>query len=386
MAIIYAIVITPPNAHLKIVSDSRAALAELELAQRPILPNSLIKSPNAYLWLHARKWIQYRRHPVYGRWTKGHAGTMENEKADELAATAYHDESAKDWTLDIPPPDSHPYWLQCKSRIIPWHARRIIRSQDENLTAISLAQQVNAIPGRTPQTLKQIDIILEVIGWTIGRDGSTIKNLCARTTNSQDLYIRSFAVKQLFDLLPTMERQNAWYPDIYKTSACSKCNYVPENIEHIITCFGNEEQFEFEIRKNIFRMDNKKILDRPTIDLALSNIQLNKIQGRICTKWKNEILNNELIKNTKMKIQILLRAILEVTYNLCWKKRSEIQNQHESKNGLTNRQKLIKMKGPRPTTETKWKRNFPSSYKNNQLHNSEIYCSFIKQIVFNKGV
>ena len=45
-------------------------------------------------------------------------------------------------------------------------------------------------------------------------------------------------------------------------------------------------------------MENGKTLDRPTIDLALSNIQMNKIQGRICTKWKNEILNNVLIKNT----------------------------------------------------------------------------------------
>ena len=104
MAIIAAIAITPPDAELEINTDSQAAAHMMTHAEAPTIPRELANSPDAFLWLHLRSWLQSRQAPVAVKWVQGHSGVAGNERADHLATLAHDDPSATRWTTRMPPP------------------------------------------------------------------------------------------------------------------------------------------------------------------------------------------------------------------------------------------------------------------------------------------
>src|SRR3954470_17971060 len=85
MAIIAAIAIAPPTAALDIHTDSRAAIHMMQHVKAPVASRELYNSPDAFLWLHAREWMQLRDAPIYMHWVHGHSGVAGNEEADRLA-------------------------------------------------------------------------------------------------------------------------------------------------------------------------------------------------------------------------------------------------------------------------------------------------------------
>jgi ribonuclease HI len=82
MAIIVAIAITPPSTPLDIYTDSEAARHMMHRVMAPIVTREVYNSPDAFIWLHLRDWLQSRDAvtTVYG--VRGHSGDPGNEKAD----------------------------------------------------------------------------------------------------------------------------------------------------------------------------------------------------------------------------------------------------------------------------------------------------------------
>jgi len=152
MAIAAAIVITPPSTPLEIHTDSKTAIHMMHRVVAPIASRELYNSPDAFIWLHLRSWLQSRGAPVTLQWVRGHSGDAGNEKADRLAASAHNDHSVTQWTTRMPPPLEAPFWIMHDGRVIQRRPRRLLREQDEAITSEQLVKQVNAVPDRPDQT------------------------------------------------------------------------------------------------------------------------------------------------------------------------------------------------------------------------------------------
>src|SRR5271169_3621863 len=132
--------------------------------------------------------------------------------ADQLATKAHDDPSVTLWTTRMPPPPGTPFWILHDKRVIPRRPRRLLREQDEEITAERLMYQVNKVPNRPLQTPKGITYILHSLRGTIDRHGRTQMKKCWNITNPRDCNIRAFGYKLLMGFLPTFGRQRSWYP------------------------------------------------------------------------------------------------------------------------------------------------------------------------------
>jgi hypothetical protein len=145
----------------------------------------------------------------------------------------------------MPPPRGTPAWILHDGRVVPRRPRRLVREQDEAITARLLVEQTNAVPGHPPQSARHVALILRTLLWTVPAGGSgTLKTKSWRVTNMRDASIRAFGYKQLMRLLPTLQRQQAWYPQVYNSALlvqCAKCGHTPETPEHIFVCADHAE-------------------------------------------------------------------------------------------------------------------------------------------------
>ena len=91
MAIAAAVAITPPSTPLDIHTDSKAALNMMCHVAAPAPSRELNNSPDAFLWLHIRQWVQSRSAPITVHWAQGHSGAAGNERTNQLAASAHGD-------------------------------------------------------------------------------------------------------------------------------------------------------------------------------------------------------------------------------------------------------------------------------------------------------
>ena len=171
MAIAAAVAITPPSTPLEIYSDSQAAVYMMRHVAAPIVSCELTNSPDAFLWLHLRSWMQLRNAPVTVLWVKGHSGVEGNEKADRLATLAHSDPLVTQWTTQMPSPPGAHIWMLYGGRVIPRIPRRILREQDEAITSSRLVEQVNAVPERPTQSPEEVKLTLKVLQWTVLPNG-----------------------------------------------------------------------------------------------------------------------------------------------------------------------------------------------------------------------
>jgi len=90
----------------------------------------------------------------------------------------------------MPPPLDKPCWTLYNDRVVPRRLRRLLREQDEAITAEKLVEQVNAVPDRPIQTPEEITYILHSLRGTIDQEGKTRMKKCWNITNSRDSTIR----------------------------------------------------------------------------------------------------------------------------------------------------------------------------------------------------
>ena len=109
MAIAAAVAITPRSTPLDIHTDSMAALNMMCHVAAPAPSRELNNSPDAFLWLHIRQWMQSRSAPITVHWVQGHSGVAGNEKANQLAVSAHGDPRVTWWTTCMPPPRDAPF-------------------------------------------------------------------------------------------------------------------------------------------------------------------------------------------------------------------------------------------------------------------------------------
>ena len=348
MAIAAAVALAPATRKLTVHSDSKAALHALRLCQQPVASRKLNKSPMAYLLYHLRGWLQQRAHPVEGVWVKGHAGTAGNEEADRLAGAAHDDEAAVSWAVTcLPPPAARRHWLHYGNRVVPWRERRVVREQDEAVTALRLHEQLNeaatamnrdpvnaAIRPTPAMHADDVRLVLETLQWTNKRDGTLERKQCARETGPTDSARRAFGVKQLFDLLPTQLRNRRWYPHVEAHAQCPRCRSADESASHMVRC-ADQEQL-----KRTFLYVAKEH-DKGVMNWMLEGIapwsDLHWLQGRVHPDWRRE-LARFCIDDDDVTINGMLRTFLYAglvaTRSEAWRPRCEALNARHREEGV----------------------------------------------------
>jgi RNase H len=349
MAIAAAIVITPPSTPLEIHTDSKTAIHMMHRVVAPIASRELYNSPDAFIWLHLRSWLQSRGASVTLQWVRGHSGDAGNEKADRLAASAHNDHSVTQWTTRMPPPLEAPFWIMHDGRVIPRRPRRLLREQDEAITSEQLVKQVNAVPDRPDQTPEEVKHTLHVLQWTILPDGTTQKRKCWNITNGRDANVRAFGYKQLMGFLPTLARQRAWYPQVYNRPElyrCAKCRQTDETPDHIYECADHTEV------ETYFRDKYRTLLSARDRPIDMETLwpwgSLGLLQGRVHPHWKSVIQTlqhgQQNLTTTKAVIRQLLRASLETWYHAIWLPRCQRTIEQEQSQGLYQGAKLRRMR------------------------------------------
>ena len=363
MAIAAAIAITPPSVPLEIRTDSQSASHMMSHVSAPITTRELTNSPDAFLWLHFRNWVRAREAPVTTIWVRGHSGVAGNEEADRLATSAHDDPSVTRWTTQMPPPHGTPIWMLHDGRVIPRRPRRLLREQDEAITATHLVAQVNAVPDRPTQTPGQVALILQMLQWTRRPDEGTEQRKRWKTTNSRDAHIRAFGYKQLMGFLPTLQRQQAWYPEVYNRPElvrCAKCGHTPETQDHVYQCADHaavEAQF-IESYRALLPMSNPPV-DPPNPRRLGSFALLDGLHGRVDPRWADAIPGLQQRRYTrqgwvtdsaKTVTKWLLRAALSAWYTAAWLPRCERTIEQEQSEGLRQATKIRWMRAARRGT------------------------------------
>jgi len=325
MAITTAIAIAPPATPLEIHTDSQAATHMMAHVTAPTITRELTNSPDAFLWLHLRDWLQSRQAPVEMMWVRGHSGEAGNERADHLADLAHDDPDTTIWTARMPPPPGASFWIMHVDRVIPRRPRRLFREQDQAITSMQLAKQVNAVPNRPVQSSEEVDHILQILRWTVLSDGQTEKKKCWNITNIRDGNMRAFGLKQLMGFLPTLARQQAWYPDVYNSPElvqCAKCKQPGETQEHLYECADHMAVKEtFQARYCMIESSEEGNTQNDMRTLAPWN-SMGWLQGRVHPQWNQPIAILRQGRRRTVKasivIQRLLRASLETWYHAIW--------------------------------------------------------------------
>jgi ribonuclease HI/exonuclease III len=349
MAIITAVVITPPPTPLVIHTDSQAAMSMVRHAMAPVASRELYKSPDAFLWLHFRSWLQRRQAPTTVTWVRGHSGDAGNEMADRLAASAHDDPSVILWTTQMPPPPGTPFWTLHGKRVISRSARRLCREQDQAITAERLVYQINEVSDRPLQTQKTVGYILHALRGTIDREGKTRMKKCWNITNPRDGTLRAFGYKLLMGFLPTLERQQSWYPQVYNRQElveCAKCKHPIETIGHIFVC-ADHSQVERYFRDSFWALQ-----PQTAAQIGLRWLQpwsyLGSLQGCPHPYWEFAIpLLQHDRRGTQSTAQVivqLLRASFETWYHAIWLPRCQRTIERERSLGLHQREKIRRMR------------------------------------------
>jgi ribonuclease HI/exonuclease III len=311
MAIAAAVAITPPSTPLEILTDSLAAAHMMNHVAAPAPSRELNNSPDAFLWLHLRVWMQARSAPVTVVWIKGHSGVAGNEKADQLATSAHDLPAVTRWTTQMPPPGDAPFWIMHDGRVIPRRPRRLLREQDEAITSDRLVEQVNSVPGRPRQSPSEVKHILRVLRWTTLPTGETQKKKGWNITSPRDSYIRSFGYKQLMGFLPTLARQRAWYPDVYNRQElyqCAKCRQPEETQDHLYECADHAATEEcFGERHRTIQQGEHTWIDPAPLSPWRS---LGLLQGRVDPGWETAI--PQLRRGTRRTAAVIKVVTLDI--------------------------------------------------------------------------
>jgi RNase H len=343
----------------------------------------LTNSPDAFLWLHLRSWLQSRQAPVSVEWVRGHSGVAGNERADHLATSAHNDSSVIQWTTRMPPPDGMFFWPMYEGRVIPRRPRRLLREQDEAITSNRLIEQVNAVPHRPGQSPNEVKHILHMLRWTVHTNGVLEKKKCWNITSHHDSTIRAFAFKQLMGFLPTLARQHAWYPWVYNhpgLTQCAKCNHPEETQEHLYECADHMAVEEWFIAR-FSRLESREDI-QTTMRTLRPWESLGWLQGRVHPEWEHRISMLHQDRGTSSVIRHLLRASLETWYHAIWLPRCQRTIAQEKSQGLPQGAKRRRMRAahrPRTDAPASPTPNLPRSFIDSSKDRTDEYGRFMLQ-------
>ena len=391
MAIAAAIAITPPSVPLEINTDSQSAAHMMDRVSALVATRELANSPDAFLWLHLRSWLQSRTAPVTVVKVEAHSGIAGNEAADRLATSAHDDPSVTRWTTQMPPPDSMPCWMLHDGRVIPRRPRRLLREQDQAITAARLVEQVNAVPDRPAQSPDQVAAILQMLQWTEDSRGGTETKKCWKITNSRDAHLRAFGYKQLMGFLPTLQRQQAWYPEVYNRPElvrCAKCGHTPETQDHIYQC-ADHAVVDARLTTKFLAILPRDTT-RPHSDWVRPSASLAGLQGRINPRWMAATPAPQQGGDTAVTmkdLKRLLRAVLKAWYKDIWLPRCKRTVEQEQSEGLRQGTKIRRMRAMRgarrgaPRSEPSPTPDLPRSSLHSALERRAAHHRFLSRLM-----
>jgi hypothetical protein len=124
-----------------------------------------------------------------------------------------------------------------EGRILMERTRKLIKRQDEMLTREALLRQADGVPGAPELNGDQLLTLVEALFWGMDREGTFVKKNARRQTNRRDQGVCGLGLELLLGCPPTMDRQTAWYPDVYKPASawtCPMCSPEEEEEEETV--------------------------------------------------------------------------------------------------------------------------------------------------------
>jgi len=361
MAIMATVAVVPRDVQLTVRSDSRAALHGLKMCQEKGMRRALARSSLKYLTLHLREWLARRSHPVEGRWVRGHSGVAGNEAADRLAKATHDDPGATRWSVQrLPPPPGQRHWLHHGNQVVMRRERRIVREQDEVVTADQLVEQVNAAAAaierdaggqrETPRLrAHDVSLVLDTWRWTLDEQGKTLVKRTARVSNKPDAAVRAYAVKQLVNLLPTQLRNHRWYPEVEVHARCPRCHVVDESATHVVEC-ADIDRLETEYRAAVHALDKKDRLPRNVLTMLEPWSHAARLQGRPDPSWRERLRQDADMPERAIDgaIRVLVRAGIVATRAATWMPRCAALDEHHRERDVQPRARRRQMRSTRP--------------------------------------
>ena len=223
-------------------------------------------------------------------------------------------------------------------RVAPQRLRRLYREQRDAITAEQLGKQIGAVSGRPDQTPEDVKTILRTLRWT-RVPGEIKRRLCWNITSFHDANFQSFCYKLLLGCLPTLERQRAWYPDVYdrpELYLCARCKQAPETTEHMVECADPAEtEAWFKYNYRALQPRGTELVD---VDVLRPWDTLGLLQGRVHPDWKRKITelrqSRQRVLSTASIVKQTLYASLETWYYAIWLPRCKLTIRQERDQGL----------------------------------------------------
>jgi hypothetical protein len=319
-----------------------------------------------------------------------------NEEADRLAGAAHDDEAAIGWSATrLPPPPSRRHWLHYGSCVVPWRERRIVREQDEAVTARRLREQLDEAATATTHDAANIAAhatpamraddarqVLEALQWTVESDGSTTQRRCARKTSKEDAALRSFSVKQLFNLLPTQLRNHRWYPHVETHTQCPRCRAGDESAAHVVRC-ADQEALEQAYREAVRELDSAKRISGWMLAALAPWRDLHWLQGRVHPGWRRAVAAYGVgDKAVNGVLRTLVRAGMVATHRTAWLPRCNAMAERHREEGVRSRTRRRQMQTqPEPGTREATRRrlrSYPKDHGWQRQQNGKFMCSLMQ--------
>ena len=349
LAIITVLLVMPPNNQLTIYTDSQAAVLKFNRFKRNFETKSerkLLNEEDLYLWKFILTFLKNNNIDMILLKVKAHDEDEWNNKVDKLAVKVKNNINENiNLVLNLENLFNQEYYLWWNDYKIKGNIRKWVKELNY------LYNKANWWILKKFYNLGKV--YLDLIDW----DG-TYKFLrneqSTKYTNQKDSNIRSYRIKNYFELLP-INVLNYNHGDKFTSSKlCERCKFAEEDWYHIWECDKNNDILyniiSEKISEWIIDMEskhikiNKKFYRKEIFDKLLfrspdgRSLILHDVIKGICTK---HIIKNNLSKELKESLKNLINNIADSVRTNIWNIRNE-QITHYSKYGSLFTKKKVK--------------------------------------------
>jgi ribonuclease HI len=185
--------------------------------------NKLWRSPDWRLWGWLKHLLTRRTAPTTISHVKGHAGIDGNEEAD-ARAKEFRQAATFTWHLDNLCPPNMPYALATRAGTVLTTTPELLVEQGKALHRIRMRERLQSLPHMRGK------------GWE-SAPAPVKPPLQIKTVQKSHRIKVHYQI--LFNALPTMERQNSWYSETYRSATCRSCSAaggLVESVQHVRSC------------------------------------------------------------------------------------------------------------------------------------------------------